>query len=273
MPDGEPVRLTATLSAGKPTWMPDSREFLFAARGALWRVDAVKGGAPTRLPFVGQDGQTPAVGRVADGRQRLAYVRSFADGNIWRVDTAAVGAPAASAPVTAIASTRFDGIPSLSPDASRVAFLSNRQGESEIWTSAPDGSEATPITALRVLPGFPRWSPDGRLITFHGDPRARPEVMIVAAQGGKPRILDTYGRSPAPTQAFRGTAGWIYFSGGQAGAFRIWKMPAVGGAPVQVTNNAGSIAIESSDGRALYYVSATTAPARSGACPSTAERP
>ena len=46
MPDGEPVRLTPTLSAGKPAWMPDSREFLFAARGGLWRQDALRGAHP-----------------------------------------------------------------------------------------------------------------------------------------------------------------------------------------------------------------------------------
>jgi Tol biopolymer transport system component/DNA-binding winged helix-turn-helix (wHTH) protein len=259
MPDGEPVRLTSTLSGGKPAWMPDGREFLFAARGALWRLDGVNGGAPMRLPFVGQDGQTPVVSRTADGRQRLVYVRSFADGNIWRVDTASAGAPAASAPVMAIASTRFDGIPSLSPDALRVAFMSNRSGESEIWVSSPDGSNAVPVTALRVLPGFPRWSPDGQLIAFHGDPRARPEVLEVPARGGKPNILETDTLTSA-YPSFSRDGRWIYFCGGQAGRFRIWKMPASGGAAVQVTNNAGSIAIESYDGRDLYYVSATDRP-------------
>src|SRR5262249_51829814 len=51
-PDGEPVRLTATLRAGKPAWLPDGREFVFGARGALWRLDPFSGNAPTRLPFV-----------------------------------------------------------------------------------------------------------------------------------------------------------------------------------------------------------------------------
>jgi hypothetical protein len=37
-------------------------------------------------------------------------------------------------------------------------------------------------------------------------------------------------------------------------------MPASGGAAVQVTNNAGTIAIESYDGRDLYYVGATDRP-------------
>ena len=259
MPDGEPVRLTSTLSAGKPSWMPDSREFLFAARGGLWRLDAFRGGIPTRLPFVGQDGQAPVVSRTSDGRRRLVYVRSFADGNIWRVDTAAAGAPASSPPVPAIGSTRFDGIPNLSPDGQRVAFLSNRSGESEIWVSAPDGSNAVQVTSMAVLPGFPRWSPDGQSIVFHGDPRARPDVLVVPARGGKPTNLTAHLLN-AGFPSFSRDGQWIYFKIVQSQEGRIWKIPAAGGNAVQVTGNAGTVAIESHDGRDLYYVSAADRP-------------
>ena len=44
--------------------MPDSREILFAMRGGLWKLDALQGGSPTRLPFVGQDGHYPVVSRT-----------------------------------------------------------------------------------------------------------------------------------------------------------------------------------------------------------------
>ncbi len=129
MADGEPVRLTPSVLAGKAVWMPDSREILFSERGALWRLDTASGGTPTRLPFVGQDGTGPIVSRTPDGRQRLVYVRSFSDGNIWRVDLPAAGAPALSPPVAAIATPRFENLPSLSADGSRLAFMSNRSGE------------------------------------------------------------------------------------------------------------------------------------------------
>jgi serine/threonine protein kinase len=259
VPDGEPVRLTSTLSAGKPAWMPDGREILFAARGALWRVDAVRGGTPTRLPFVGQDGLTPVVSRTPDGRQRLVYVRSFTDGNLWRVDTSAAGAPASSPPVAAIASTRGDFIPNLSPNGRQVAFLSNRSGEQEVWVAAPDGSNAVQLTSLGVTPGFPRWSPDGTLIVFHGDPDGRADILAVPAGGGKPINLTT--NTPGGAfPSFSRDGRWIYISSTQTGEPRIWKMPASGGAAVRATNNLGAISIESPDGRDLYYVEAAERP-------------
>jgi Tol biopolymer transport system component len=259
VPEGEPVRLTATLRAGKPAWMPDSRAVLFAARGALWRFDALGGGTPTRLPFVGQDGLTPVVSRTPDGRQRLVYVRSFADANVWRVDTSAAGAPASSPPVAAIASTRSDHIPNLSPDGRRLVFSSDRSGETEFWLADLDGSNAVQLTSMAILPGFPRWSPDGRLIAFHGDPDGRPDVLVVPTDGGSPRIM-TATMPNGGFPSFSRDGQWIYFTVVRNGEARIWKIPASGGAAVQVTNNAGALAIESHDGRDLYYVEAAERP-------------
>ncbi len=253
IPDGEPVPLTSTLSAGKAGWMPDSREILFAARGALWRLDAFSGGTPTRLPFVGQDGLTPVVSRTADGRQRLVYLRSFADGNVWRIDTSNAANAAPSTPVAVIASTRADQIPNLSADGRRMVFVSNRSGESEIWVSALDGSHAVQLTSIVSVPGFPRWSPDGTLIAFHGAPNERPDVFVVPASGGTPHTLTAHLPNGA-LPSFSRDGRWIYFSVYQPGGSRIWKMPASGGAAVQVTNNAAALGIESADGRDLYYI-------------------
>lgn len=259
-PDGPSVPLTSTIFAGKPMWMPDSREVLFPHRGGLWRMDAVRGGAPKRLPFVGQDGASPVVARVNEGRQRLIYVRSFADTNVWRIDWRP-GSPAVAAPVSAIASTRIDVIPNLSPDGQRVAFLSDRSGDLQIWIAGPDGADAVQLTSMefRSMPGFPRWSPDGTHITFHGDPQGRPEVLVVPVRGGEPRTL-TSSLPNGGFPSFSRDGRWIYFCVVDAGETRIWKIPAAGGPAAQVTHNAGTLAIESRDGRDLFYNEATQRP-------------
>ncbi len=47
---------------------------------------------------------------------------------------------------------------------------------------------------------------------------------------------------------------WIYFySGRDKGTYQLWKAPFKGGSPVRVTSNGGIYAIESVDGRFLYY--------------------
>jgi Tol biopolymer transport system component/DNA-binding winged helix-turn-helix (wHTH) protein len=258
-PQGDAVRLTSTLRAGKPAWMPDSREFLFAGRGWLWSLDARVGGTPARLPFLGQDGLTPVVSRTPNGQQRLVYVRSFADVNVWRVDTSAAGAPASSPPVAAIASTRIDGIPNLSPDGSRLVFSSDRSGETEFWLADLNGSNAVQLTSMAILPGFPRWSPDSTLIAFHGDPEGRPDVLVVPARGGKPTTM-TAGMPNGGFPSFSRDGQWIYFTVMQMEGPRIWKIPVSGGAAVQITQNAGTLAIESVDGRDLYYVEAADRP-------------
>src|SRR5262249_38738837 len=93
---GEPRRLTLPeLDAEYPTWMPDSKEILFSARGSLWRLVVAVQSTPARLPFVGEDGLMPSLSHPQPGRpSRFLYIRSFDDRNIWRVDSSAPGAPA-----------------------------------------------------------------------------------------------------------------------------------------------------------------------------------
>jgi Tol biopolymer transport system component len=255
VPQGEPVRLTPTLNAGKPTWIPASNEILFASRGGLWRLDALRAGTPRRLPFVGQDGHSPVVSRTADGRQRLVYGRSFSDSNVWRVNTIASGT-AKPSPAIAFASTRADFLPNLSPDGGHIAFLSDRSGDMQIWTADPDGSNARQLTSMTFSssPGYPRWSPDSKTIAFHGDPAGRPDIVVVPANGGGRPVNLTAGGPNGGFPSFSRDGRWIYFCSVDNKQPRIWKMPATGGPAVQVTRAAATIAIESPDGRDLYYV-------------------
>ena len=46
---------------------------------------------------------------------------------------------------------------------------------------------------------------------------------------------------------------WIYFSSTRSGIFEIWRIPAEGGAAVQITKNGGFEAFESVDGKFLYF--------------------
>jgi dipeptidyl aminopeptidase/acylaminoacyl peptidase len=133
--------------------------------------------------------------------------------------------------------------------------------KSEFWLADLDGSNAVQRTKMAIDPGFPRWSPDGKLIAFHGDPEGRPDVLVIPAAGGNSTIV-TRDMANGGFPSFSRDGKWIYFTVVQRDTRepRIWKRPVSGGAAVQVTPNAGTLAIESPDGGDLYYLEAVERP-------------
>lgn len=65
-------------------------------------------------------------------------------------------------------STAHDKFPRWSPDGSRVAYISDRTGEEEVWIEAQDGmSEAQQLTTGGSAQRYaPEWSGDGKRIAF-----------------------------------------------------------------------------------------------------------
>jgi TolB protein len=56
--------------------------------------------------------------------------------------------------------------PSWSPDGKRIAFTSERDGNSEIYIMNADGSGQIRLTNNKASDGMPTWSPDGKRIVF-----------------------------------------------------------------------------------------------------------
>ena len=253
---GEPRALTGILiTAYGPRWSSND-EIVFAARGGLWRTRVAPGSTPERLSGAGEDGVTPAVWRATGGApSRLAYVRSYRDLNVWRLDTPGQGQPATGPAAKAVASTRLDGIAQLSRDAKRIAFMSDRAGEWEVWTSDIDGGNAIKLTSLGANPGFPRWSPDGSLVAFHSNSEAEADgnVHVVPASGGRVRQLTSHATTNV-FPSFSTDGKWIYFSSRRSGDATAWKIPVAGGQAVQVTTKPALLTLEAEDGKSIFFV-------------------
>ena len=73
--------------------------------------------------------------------------------------------------------------PTLSPDRTRVAFESVRDGNREIYVMGADGSAPTNITQHDAQDSSPAWSPDGRQIAFVSNRNGAPELYIMNADG------------------------------------------------------------------------------------------
>jgi Tol biopolymer transport system component len=140
----------------------------------------------------------------------------------------------------------------VSPDGNRIVFSWERSGSREIWASDSGGIKPVCLTSLGSHSASPSWSPDGRWIAFDSTARGNWDILLVGAGGGPSRaITNQAGEDVRPGWSADGR--WIYFGSDRTGTMQIWKTPLEGGEPRQVTRNGGYEAVESADGKFVYY--------------------
>ncbi len=240
------------------TWTADSREVVFSSNRAsggetLWRIP-VEGGTPRRLSATLAGAFYPAISKNGD---RLIYTEAFLDTNIYSSTGSGFGerpTPARFGKTTVlIRSSRRDDSPSISKGQNRIAFVSRRTGNEEIWRCELDGSKPKQLTSFRgPEAGSPRWSPDGNRIVFDSVATGTSDIYVVDAEGGAPRRL-TSELAGHYMPSWSASGKLIYFKSDRSGSDQIWSVPADGGPLTQVTRGGGCEPCESSDGKMLYY--------------------
>jgi Tol biopolymer transport system component len=148
------TRTAAHVDDIQPAWTPDGASLVFSSnRIAYWNYEIF------RI-------------RASDARRlkRLTF---------W--GTGADGAPG------------DDLMPDVSPDGTRIAFVSDRDGGYGIWTMAVDGSDLRMLVRDAGLNhAFPRFSPDGSRLVYElsapdGDDSRL--IIVPAAREGMPLLL------------------------------------------------------------------------------------
>jgi Tol biopolymer transport system component/serine/threonine protein kinase len=253
---GEPSQATTdSVPVRGIDWSRDGESIVFSSERAggtsnLWTIPA-SGGEPT--PVAGTSDNVSELTTSVRG-ERLVYAQLSLDVNLWRLEVPTRGSAVKAPPAAFIKSNRTETDPAFSPDGQKIAFSSNRTGNSEIWVADGDGQNAVQLTnfASTTVTGSPRWSPDGRSIVFDSRIGGNADIYAIAADGGAPRRLTT---EPAddvvPNWSHDGRT--IYFASKRTGRFEIWKMPAAGGDAVQVTREGSFLSAESVDGKTLFY--------------------
>jgi eukaryotic-like serine/threonine-protein kinase len=237
-----------------PAWTSDGQEIICTVSqpglqdARLWRVPVSRSKEPQPLASIGEHGFCPTISRQGN---RLVYGVGNWNSDIWRAELSAGDKPNPAAKL--IASTRDENVPQYSPDGSRIAFSSHRSGHDEIWVCNGDGSKPAQLTSFESSSSVPRWFPDGRRIVFNSDYKEeQTEIYLIDTDNPVPRRL-TNDPSDDGGPSVSQDGKWIYFSSRRTGRFEIWRMPAQGGAAVQLTHNGGSVPLESPDGKVVYY--------------------
>ena len=83
--------------------------------------------------------------------------------------------------------------PVWSPDGERIAFVSSRDDNFEIYVMNADGSEPANLTNNSADDYSPAWSPDGKYIAFvskrDGNRDGNREIYVMKADGSEPTNL------------------------------------------------------------------------------------
>ncbi len=92
--------------------------------------------------------------------------------------------------ITALLVGPMPSAPALVPGASgRIVFVSDRDGNNEIYTMSADGSNQRRLTNTVADDQNPRWSPDGTKIAFQSNRSGSTQIFTMNADGSNPRQI------------------------------------------------------------------------------------
>ncbi|MBI4338428.1 MAG: PD40 domain-containing protein [Chloroflexi bacterium] len=204
-----------------PSWSPDYRRYLYVSRRkdrTLLVVADREGGNPRAL--VETDGAISHPRWSPDGK-RIAYSITPKDGNVtihsvladgggdapvvfdlpltdafsWSPDSQWIAVASANPAVLGIyvhnplgvnylrLTQQADSTPLWSPKQDKIAFLSQRDGNAEVYIMDSDGSHQKRITDTSAPEYGLAWSPDGRKLAFVSERDGNPEVYVVRTTG------------------------------------------------------------------------------------------
>jgi dipeptidyl aminopeptidase/acylaminoacyl peptidase len=168
-------------------------------------------------------------GIIGGGSGKLVFIR---DGDLWIVMVNG------TEPVKVLVSPAEEAVPVWSPDGKRIAFRSNRDGNSEIYVVDADGSNLKRLTQDNAVDTSPTWSPDGKYIAYRSLRDNNAEIKLIDMNNpgaAHKNLTNNPANDYSPKWSPDGKA--IVFTSNRTGNYEIWKMKADGSGQQQVTSN------------------------------------
>jgi TolB protein len=132
------------------------------------------------------------------------------------------------------------GVPGIG--MTRIAFVSSRSGNKEIWVMDYDGQGQKQLTQQRTIAVTPRWSPDASRIAYtcFGEPKAPPTAQICVYSmelGRKIAFAHFAGTNASPSWSPDGSK--LTFMSSAAGPPNIYMSDTTGGGLKRITTSGG----------------------------------
>ena len=198
--------------------------------------------------------------QISPDSKHIVYVRQFADvmndkreSNLWVIN-------ADGTEDRGLTNGNFsDSSPRWSPDGTRIAYISDREGKPQIYVRWMDNGQTAQLTNLESAPSDIAWSPNGKLISFTSFVQSEPPKIATlpkAPEGAKwadpPKVYDKL------VYRFNGR-GYLKY-----GFLQRFVVSCDGGAPRQLTSGnfpyggfegafGGGRAVWTPDGKTLIF--------------------
>lgn len=242
-----------------PAVSPDGSRIVFSYRGDLWTVPSAGGDATRLAERAGWDVRA----RWSPDGKTIAFC-SDPTGNIDIFTMPAAGGVAKQVTFH----TADDILGDWSPDGKSVVFYSGRDTRvPALYSIGVEDGRLRELTRDDVTLQSPALSPDGRVLAYT---RGRGDWARKGYRGSSSTdvwllSLERPGLAPRRLTAFPGNDMWpmfsadgtsLYYTADSDGTGNLWRVPAAGGKPVQVTRQRdGYIHYPSisRDGRTLVY--------------------
>ena len=175
--------------AEHPSWSPDNLNVAFSSQqesDRKWRLYRTLGPEIVRVTRDGGDifGRVP--NWAADGKI-IYWECPLGNCGLHAIHPDGMGS-------VRLTDGETDTAPSVSPDGSQVVFMSNRDGNWEVYLvsayrAGPELMEPSRLTNSAARDGLPTWSPDGRWMAFASDRGGSWAVWAMRPDGSAQRKL------------------------------------------------------------------------------------